>query len=127
MKTFFLLLWLLPIAANVWADAKGRKPNYLMMFVIRGMAAILHGILFDPQNLKDYFPVFVFQVTSFWLLFEIGLNIVRKKPILYYDTTEHDSGWIDKFFSFTGREFHFFCKVIALLLIVFSIIVIYSK
>jgi len=127
MITFFLLLWLIPIAANVWADANGRKPIYLVMFILRGMAAILHGVLFDPHTLQDYFPVFIFQVTSFWLLFEIALNIVRKKPILYYDTTEHDSGWIDKFFSLTGREFHFFCKLLALIILVFSIIIIYSR
>ena len=125
--TVFLLVWLLPIGANVWADRTGRKPNYLMMFILRGMAAILHGVMFQPENWGEYFPVFVFQVTSFWLFFEAALNIVRKKPLLYYDMKEGDSGWIDRFFKWTGKPAHTVAKIAALILMILSIIVIYHR
>jgi len=53
--TLKLLLWLIPIALNVWIDRNGRKPNYLLMFILRGFAAILHGILFNPHKYDRLF------------------------------------------------------------------------
>lgn len=125
--TVYLLIWLLPIGVNVWVDRDGRKPNYLQVFILRGIAAILHGIYFNPHNMVEYFPVFVFQVTSFWLLFEGALNVIRKKPLLYYDHEEGDSGWIDRFFKWTGPKFHMVAKMFTLLLCILSIIVIYNR
>lgn len=127
MTTLLLLLWLIPIAANVYVDRKGRKPNYVIMFILRGMVAIGHGILFNPQNMWDYVPVFIFQVTSFWLIFEIALNIVRGKDILYYDRSEGDSGIIDRFFKWTGPTAHFFAKLAALILCFLAVIKIYHS
>ncbi len=122
MKEFFLTLWLLPISGNIYLDRKGRKPFYLAMFIIRGIAAICHGVLFNPQNTADYLPVFIFQVTSFWLLFELGLNILQKRPLLYYDRKEGDSGWIDRFFAFVGPTWHAVAKFCALIVCILSII-----
>lgn len=122
-----LFLWLIPIGLNVYADKDGRKPNYLLMFVLRGAAAILHGVLFNPQDVTDYWPVFLFQVTSFWLLFEIILNIVRGREVFYYDRKEKDSGWIDRFFAWAGPFWHFFAKIVAAALMVWSIIMIYKR
>lgn len=127
ITTLLLLLWLIPIAVNIYIDKDGKKPNYLMVFVVRGMAAILHGILFNPQNWNDYFPVFIFQITSFWLLFEIGLNLLRGREVFYYDRKEHDSGWIDKIFDKLGNGAHLAAKVGCFVLMILSIIVIYAK
>lgn len=127
MITFFLLLWLIPIAGNVYLDRKGRKPIYLVMFVMRGMAAILHGVLFRPENFSEYLPILIFQVTSFWLIFEAALNLVRGKELLYYDTTEHDSGYIDEFFTWAGKPAHTIAKVCTLFLCILSIVVIYMR
>lgn len=124
---FKLLLWLIPIGLNVYADKDGRKPNYLMMFVLRGMAAILHGVLFNPQNMGDYWPVLLFQVTSFWLIFEIALNIVRGREVFYYDTKEKDSGWLDRLFAWAGPFWHFFAKLVTFALLIWSIILIYKR
>lgn len=124
---FKLLLWLIPIGLNVYADKDGRKPNYLLMFVLRGIAAILHGVLFNPQNMGDYWPVLLFQVTSFWLIFEIALNIVRGREIFYYDMKEKDSGWLDRFFALTGPFWHFFAKLVTFALLIWSIILIYKR
>jgi hypothetical protein len=122
-----LLLWLIPIGLNVYADKDGRKPNYLMMFVLRGAAAIIHGVLFNPQNMTDYWPLFLFQVTSFWLIFEIALNIVRGREVFYYDRKEKDSGWIDRLFAWAGPVWHFIAKLITFALMVWSIILIYKR
>lgn len=124
---FKLILWLIPIGLNVYADKDGRKPNYLLMFVLRGIAAILHGVLFNPQDMTDYWLVLLFQVTSFWIFFEIALNLVRGRELFYYDTKEKDSGWIDKFFAWTGPFWHFFAKIVAIALMVWSIILIYQR
>ncbi len=122
-----LLLWLIPIAANVYMDRKGRKPNYIQMFLLRGMAAILHAILFNPHNVYDWLPILIFQVTSFWLIFEIALNLVRGKHFLYYDHLEGDSGYIDRFFAWAGEKFHAVCKMLCFAVMVWSIIVILHR
>lgn len=125
MTTLFLSLWLIPIAVNIYADRNGAKRNYLQVNIIRGAAAILHAILFNPQNTIEWIPILIFQVTSFWILFEIGLNLVRGNPLLYYDSKEGDSGIIDRFFKWAGPTAHFVAKLAALILCVLSGIVIY--
>ena len=142
MKTFILLLWLIPIALNVYVDRDGRKPNYLQMFVIRGFAAILHAIILDvvcdvfPDNLWRYnaieliliwMPVFLFQITSFWILFEIFLNIVRKRELFYFDRQENDSGWTDQIFDALGNGAHLAAKIVALIICVLSVMAIYNS
>ena len=112
MKTICLLVWIVAILAEAYRnyyiiEIKKSRPNYLQSFVMRGMAAILHGVLFDPQNMGDYWPVLLFQVTSFWLLFDLSLNFLRHKPVLYIGKS---SGWIDRFFTWIGSEnVYFYC------------------
>lgn len=72
------------------------KPFYLLSFTIRGIAAILHGILFDPHNGYDYLPIFLFQVSSFFLFFSPLLNMLRHLPLLY---AGKKSGWFDPYFN----------------------------
>lgn len=142
MILFILLLWLIPIAANVYIDRNGKKPEYMQVFVLRGMAAIIHGILTDmvchifPNDLYRYsmwelvliyLPLLVFQVTSFWILFEISLNVVRGRELLYFDRKERDSGWIDKLFDRLGNGAHLAAKLMALVFCIISIIVIYHS
>lgn len=126
MITLKLLLWLIPIVSNVLWDRYGRKPNYLVMFLLRGTAAILHAKLFNPTLVYEWLTIVLFQVTSYWLFFEAGLNFVKRRPILYYDTVERDSGWLDRFFTWTGYKFHAWIKGLAFGAIIFSIIKIYS-
>jgi hypothetical protein len=123
-----LLLWLVPIAGNVYVDSSGRKPNYIAAFCVRGFLAICHGYLFSFNHIREYTPLFLFQVTSFWLLFEWWSNIVQKKPHpLYYDHRELDSGWIDKFFAriyfkVGHHRYHTAAKVLALLVMVGALV-----
>lgn len=91
------MIWIifigLEIARNYWLiEKKKTRPIYLQSFVIRGMAAIFHGIIVGVATWQDYLPVFIFQITSFWLLFDIGLNLARKKPLIYKGET---SGYLD--------------------------------
>ena len=142
MVTFILLLWLIPIAVNVYVDRNGRKPNYGMMFVLRGMAAVVHGVIFDifcnyfPDNLHLYsywqlflifLPLLLFYTTSFWIIFELALNKVCGRELLYYDRKERDSGWIDQVFDVLGNGPHFVAKLLALGVLILSIITIYNK
>lgn len=130
MIALYLLLWLVFIAAEVYRNYRiieinHSRPSYLKSFVVRGMAAIMHGVLFNPVNMHDYWPVLIYQVTSFWVLFDLSLNWLRQKPMLYMGK---QSGLIDKAFNWIGSDgFLFFCKVLAVVVCVFSIIVIYTR
>lgn len=140
--TFILLLWLIPIVINVYIDRYGKKPHYSVVFIFRGGAAIIHGIIFDvvfdyfpndwsAYNYWDtflvYLPLLTFWTTSFWILFEIALNIAHgRNEILYYDRREGDSGWIDRFFKLAGPTAHLIAKILALIACVLSIINLYQ-
>ena len=135
MTTLILLLWLIPIAINVYIDRNGKKPNYAQVFIFRGVAALLHAILFDvavgwlPDNLYQYsvlellliwLPMLLFQITSFWILFELALNKVRGREWLYFDRSENDSGWIDRIFNNLGNGAHLAAKIAALITCILS-------
>jgi len=133
-----LLTWLLIPSANAYLDRNGAKRNYLQVFIVRAIVAIVHGAWMLPtdfyysdanalQLLLVWAPYLIFQITSYWIFFELQLNIYRKRALLYYDTKEKDSGWIDEFFAWAGREVHFVAKVMALVVMALSIISIYER
>lgn len=124
-----LVLWLIPIGINVWFARKRQKPEYLVQFILRVMASIIHGSLFvsGTADWPVYLVVVIFQVTSFWILFEVVLNFIWGEHPLYFDHKEKDSGYIDRFFAWmgeTGWVLHFIAKAFALILCVLSVIVI---
>lgn len=143
MIAFFLSLWALVPSVNAWLDRKGAKRHYLLVNIIRGIAAVLHGALFFPTDflfhgrhvwdlswgelLAILVPIVVFHLTSFWILFELQLNAYRKKPWDYYDRKEKDSGWIDRFFAWAGPVAHKIAKGLALILCILAIITIYHQ
>lgn len=93
MTYIWLLYILVDVIGNyILIEKLHTRPNYLVLFIIRGTSAILHGILLDTQP-SEWPELLVFQVTSFYLLFDILLNILRKKPLLYRGK---NSGWLDK-------------------------------
>jgi hypothetical protein len=128
MTTILLLLWLVPIAINIYADRDGRKPNYLQMFVIRAMASLIHMFFFiySPQQGNLVFWLLVFQITSWWLIFELVLNLIRGRAVFYFDRTENDSGWIDRFFAKKHVLWHFGAKLLCFAVMVYAIIRIYE-
>jgi len=91
-------MWLLYILAEVAIhyyiiEVKKQRPFYLHFFLQRGIASIVHGVLLDVQNMSEYLPLLALQVTSFWILFDLGLNISRGKPWHYKGK---NSGYIDR-------------------------------
>lgn len=130
MTALYLIIWFGFIAGEAYRnyyiiEKSKSRPNYLQSFVLRGMAAILQGVLFNPQNMADYLPVFIFQVSSFWLLFDVLLNYMRQKPFLYVGK---DSGYIDKFFVWVNSDaFLLTCKVLAFMVMVLAVFVVYQS
>lgn len=128
MITLKLFVWVAFVAIDVWInytiiEKNNARPNYLLLNIIRGGAFILYGaFVWDFQAELWYLNVFVFCCTSFWCLFDLSLNIARKKHPLHIG--QH-SGWIDQF-GFKNPGIYYFGKVCALILMVFSIINIYQ-
>lgn len=134
-----LLAWLIAPAFNAWVDRKGKKPFYLVVNIFRGVACIVHGSLFIPgwawqEWFRFYWPVLIFQITSFWLVFELVLNLWWNKyhprdprPLFYYDQKEGDSGPTDRFFRWTGPVGHRVAKALAFILMIISIFLIYDS
>jgi len=130
--TLSLLCWLLVPVFNVYMDRNRPKRIYLVVNILRGMALITHAIIFfDMQG--GYFrwadiirntPIITFYITSYWLVFEAGLNYVWGEHLLYYDTVEKDSGWLDGFFT-RHPTWHTPANVAALIVCILSILAIY--
>lgn len=128
MITLKLLLWLAYIAVDAWInytiiEVNDKRPNYLVLNIQRGIAFILYGVfIFDTQADLRTFYIFLYCTTSFWLLFDLGINIARKKHPLYIGM---HSGWIDRF-GFQHKAIYYIGKVCALAALIFSIVKIYQ-
>lgn len=126
--TLKLFVWLIFIGLDVlynWyvIEKKHQRPFYLVLNIARGFAFILWGVfIIDFQYDIFYLNYFIFAITSFWLLFDLGINVTRKKHPLYIGM---HSGWIDQF-GFRHQGIYYLAKVIALVWLVFSIINIYN-
>ena len=140
MTTLKLLLWLLPIGFNVYTDRNSKKSDYLVVNILRGFVLILYlGGVWNVQggyhlveDFKDNWSLVLFCFTSYWLLFEIGWNVTNGKlnhlgwkGLLYYDTKEKDSGWVDKFFA-KYKKLHTPAKLLVLLLMIMALTDIYA-
>lgn len=141
INLLLLSTWFIPIVFNAWFDHKRVNIDYLIVFFFRGIAAILHAIIYQiPESFgygEELFwqiaPLFVFQTTSFWIFFELFLNIFRHRRsldyngLLYFDRKENNSGWIDRWFSKRPLWVHSTAKIMCFVLMVLSIIVIYYR
>lgn len=147
MITLLLLLsWhLIILGFNIWdrkVTKNGGKPNYVIYFLVRGGAAILHGALMlivledrytdygdlsGWQLLALWTPYLGYQVTTFWIQYEMVRNHWSNEALLYYDHQEKDSGIIDRFFAWAGPEMHAVFKLLALVLAVLCVILIYGR
>lgn len=141
-----LFAWIVIILLFNYIDYRvtkdGGKPDYVKYFIIRAMAAIVHGavsfILVEDEHynyslltawqlLLVWAPWLGFQVLSFWLCYELVRNWWTEKPFLYFDTVEHDSGTIDRIFAKLGHTFHAFAKIIALAVAVLCVALLYWR
>jgi hypothetical protein len=93
-----MYLWLLYILIEIGIhyyiiEIKKSRPFYLHFFLQRGIMAILHGVLLDVDSWEEYMPIFLFQISSFWIFFDLGLNLMRDKKWWYKGK---NSGWLDR-------------------------------
>jgi hypothetical protein len=92
------MIWLLYIAIDAtinywWIEVKKKRPDYLLMFIARGIFVILYGVYIDIQNPREWWPILAFQLSSFWIIFDLLLNSLRGRNLLYKGK---NSGWIDR-------------------------------
>jgi len=115
-----MILWLFYIVLDAlvnWYIIEKRKivPNYIQLTIVRGWAFILIGIAINLQEWQLLWW-FLFTATSFWLLFDILINLFRGKNIFY----RGENSMIDKF----GTKYpavYFLLKLTALLILIYQI------
>lgn len=120
-----MIYWFLFIIFEIYRNYRiievlKERPDYLGSFGVRFFFGLLCLILtyrdHDPiANILDHIPYIIFQLTSFWILFDIGLNLVRKKPLGYKGK---DSGWLDKL----PLAYYWLLKTVALITMIYTIV-----
>lgn len=101
MKIAVFTWFLFPIAEGIvqgllfkYKKGFGHVPGdsfYIQIFIIRGIAAILHGALVVNAQPGVFVPLFGFYACAHWLVFDVVLNLMRKKDI---DYEGKNSGWL---------------------------------
>ena len=119
---FWIIFIILEIIRNyILIEKKKIRPNYAGSFIWRAFFGLVCYILahrgyVDPiVNIVNNIPFIIWQLTSFWIFFDIGLNLSRGKPIGYKGKT---SGWLDRL----PVAYYWLFKVIALIIMVYTII-----
>ena len=114
IRMIALIFWLLIPLTNAFADAwiieRLKMPiDHLVEFLVRGMFAIVYGaIVFDAQAGTHGAMVILYEVTSFYVVFELALNMLRGKPWNYLGNTAS----LDKFLS-KRRAVYYLLKLIS--------------
>ena len=93
-----MIFWLVYILTEALIQYKlieeGYKPNYLTLFFIRGVFSLFHAFpILYVSSLHEYITLLIFQICTFWVLFDLILNKLRGKPWSYKG---ENSGWLDK-------------------------------
>lgn len=64
-----------------------------MSIIIRLTVAALVVYLFDPSTVYEFITLVIFQGTSFWVVYDLSLNIATHREFFYTDT---DTGILDR-------------------------------
>lgn len=113
------------IRGGVWPTEKpAQRPDYTLSFILRGMASILHGFLFEVEETIEYLPILIFQVTTFLVIFNPLLNRIRGFDFWYLG---RNSGWIDKWLLRMGKAFYIVVYSCLVVISVLSIVVLYYR
>jgi hypothetical protein len=118
-----MIIWLIIILLEAYRnwhiiEVQKSRPNYLQSFILRGIVAIFHGIYMGVTEPANWYPVLIFQVSSFWILFDVTLNILRGKSIFYLgDPKKGSSGWLDRL----PISIYWILKLIVLLTLIWSL------
>jgi len=102
MITLKLLLWVAFIFGFAYYQyivivKRKSRPFYLLDFIFKGFAFIVYGAYIWDMQSDDTIRnlnIFLFCVSSFWLIFDMTMGIILHSDPLYIGET---SGWIDKF------------------------------
>jgi hypothetical protein len=102
-----------------WYLIERRKtvPNYVQLTLVRGIAAILYGAFILDVQEGQLLQWFLLTACSFWILFDILINLFRGKYIFYIGTNSK----IDQF----GIRFpllYWLLKLICLTLLILILI-----
>src|SRR5574343_949393 len=117
VQLLHISVWLLYILADAlynWyiIEKKNTVPHYLPMTIFRGMMAIFYGAFIDT-NTDTVLYWLIFTTCSFWLVFDVSLNLMRGKSPFYIGT----NSTIDRF----GLKFpvtYWLLKIACLVLLV---------
>lgn len=124
-----MIYWLIFISLELWRnyyliEKQKIKPDYGGSFIFRaffGMVClIIANPYFDPAGnpltILQALPFAVFQLSSFYLLFDPILNLLRGKK---WDYKGKDSGWLDKL----PIGFYYALKIVCLAGLITSLII----
>lgn len=109
-----IFCWLLIPLTNAFVDAwmieRLKMPiDHLVEFLFRGMFAILYGaLIFDAKDGHQGTAVIIYEATSFYVVFELALNLLRRKPWNYLGNTAA----LDKFLA-KRRPIYYLLKLIS--------------
>lgn len=103
LALFVWILFILSVARIHYGiiEIKHTRPNYMMWFVVKVIAVILHATWvniihpFDPEDFNTIFKLVTFYTLSWITIFSPVLNALRHKDFWYLGL---ESGWIDSFF-----------------------------
>lgn len=94
-----MLFWLAYILSEALVQwrliKKGWNPHYLTLFFIRGVFSLIHAFSIGITSWKEYLVLLLFQICSFWSIFNPLLNKLRDKDWDYKGAEEGGSGWLD--------------------------------
>jgi hypothetical protein len=98
-----------------WIEHKRQVPNYIVLTITRGWFLIIVGILYDINEFNIGWWM-LFCTTSFWVMFDPTLNIMRNLNVFYIGTNSK----IDSI-GLRYPVLYWIAKVIALILVVISV------
>lgn len=120
-----MLIWLLFIGLELYRNyylikIKRLKPIYIQSFIIRAVSGILISISTDPfglwTNIIEVIPFIVFEITSFYILFDPILNILLGNKWNYKGL---ESGWFDSL----SLPMYYIMKILSLIGLIISTII----
>lgn len=131
MNTFLIVItWLTIIAAKVFIDwsiieRDKKKIRHGFEIVIVAIVAVIHQALSGVNNIEEWELagwILLFQTMSYFLLFDLSLNLMRGKEPFYFGKNAAS----DRLFQKLGNGTYFMTKVFALILMITAIVQIYK-
>ena len=85
-------------------------------------SAIIRGILLGMISLLN-FKVFILGASIFWIIFEIVLNLTRKKPVLYVGFTSKLDKLTRTIFPKNTGVYYLLVKILVLVLSIIGVLI----